>query len=175
MRSTFWKSLALKAKPFSRPRLWLSCFGVALSVACSEPDPAQHILAPPGGPRYVLLACHSSMSATQCNMLNRAISFLKTHNDPMCRQFGSWAYDRNKAQRYEYDPYEQYIQSMSGGYYDGGAVWITDPGFAGVGGTTLAGLTVHEEYELWFPNDPLVENHAIEWEEFCGQGFVNNP
>lgn len=108
-------------------------------------------------------------------MLNRAIGHLKSHSDPMCRQLGSGAYERNRSEFYFYNSYEQYDQSWSGGSYETGAVWISDPGFAGVGGTTLAGLSAHEEYHLWFPNDPLGETHAIEWEEFCGQGFVNNP
>ena len=93
----------------------------------------------------------------------------------MCRQFGSWAYDRNMAKRYEYDSFEQSIQAWDGGYYDLGVVWFSAPGFAGVGGTTLAGLTAHEEYHLWFPDDPNGEDHALEWEAHCGQGFVNNP
>jgi hypothetical protein len=148
---------------------------LVLLTACSEaaqspvqPNPLDIPL------RFLIQPCHSSMSTTQCSRINRAIDHLKAHSDPMCRTFGQNAYQRNKLyNNYQYH-YHDTWNAWSGGSWepDAGAVFISQLGFANQGGTTLAGLSAHEEYHLLFPNDPDAETHALEWEAWCEQGFV---
>lgn len=129
-------------------------------------------------PRFSMLLCNESMSASQCDILERGIHHLTSHPDPFCRQLGFNAFRRNGSNRYlyqyEYDPGST-IQAWSGGSGADGAAWISSHGFAGDGGTNVAGLSGHEEYHLAFPDDPQGETHAVEWEAYCGNGFVNNP
>lgn len=161
-----------------RPPVWLIFLvPFAFFIACDRDAPEG--ITPPSVLRFSMLVCDPSMTAAQCTTLQRAISHLINHSDPFCRQLGQNAFRRNSAAKYlyQYEWYGTTIQAWDAGYGDDGTVWISSHGFAGEGGTNVSGLSAHEEYHLEFPDDVgnAGEDHAAEWEAYCGAGFVNNP
>lgn len=169
------------AMPNSRRRplaagLFLLYVGVLL-VGCGDRSGVDKVMSPPGRVKFQLAPCHISLSAEQCEILQRGINHLRSHPDVMCRNMGARAYNRNRGgrylYRYEYSPGAT-IQAWGWGPDETGSVFFSSYGYAGHGGTNIAGLTAHEEYHIMFPQDPN-DDYAFEWEGLCGAGFSNTP
>jgi hypothetical protein len=166
-----------KAGHHYRPGIRATCLALLMFVMGCTDSPSR-VLSPPETANFAFVVCPQGMSPAQCKLYNDGMRFLRGHSDSFCRQLGTNAYYRDRNNRVFYESMHNYSDpadhtpAWSGGLYENGAVWYTQYAFSDPF-TGLAGWMAHEEYHLAFPYDAQTEQHAGEWEQFCGAGFSN--